>query len=239
MDPSNGPEIPIPTAEWLLDSKRELKAQLSQWRLLICNAELPSGLLMLANLLDTPAGEPPLRLLGLCRQSSEVASLLPDPANDVLVLCQDFLRDGPALPMLRQLLRQSAPPTVLLSLGTPHRVAIRSALAAGVQGLISQETVGRGGVLEALHHLCAGQTFIDPVCRAVLEDTSTASSELSAREVEVLALVAEGCSNRAIAAQLQIAEVTARDHVQRILSKLQVADRAAAAVTGLRLGYLS
>ena len=108
-----------------------------------------------------------------------------------------------------------------------------------MQGLISQETVGRGGVLEALHHLCVGKTFIDPACRAVLEDTSTASSELSIPEVEVLSLVAEGCTNRAIAARLQISEVTARDHVQRILSKLQVADRTAAAVAGLRLGYLS
>ena len=44
---------------------------------------------------------------------------------------------------------------------------------------------------------------------------------------------------RAIAERLQIAEVTARDHVQRILSKLQVPDRTAAAVAGLRLGYLS
>jgi len=239
MEPINRPEIPPPSAAWLLERKRALKAQLSQWRLLICNAELSSGLLLLANLLDNPDGEPPQRLLGFCRQASEVTSLLPDPASDVLVLCQEFLRDGPALPMLRQLLRQSAPPTVLLSLGTPHRVVIRSALEAGVQGLMSQDNVGRGGVLEALQHLSAGRTFIDPLCQAVLEDTSAASSELTARELEVLSLVAEGCTNRAIATRLQIAEVTARDHVQRILSKLQVADRTAAAVAALRLGYLS
>lgn len=239
MEPRNGPEIPIPSAEWLLERKQQLVTQLSQWRLLICSAELPYGLLRLANLLDTPVGEPPQRLLGFCRQASEMATLLPDQASDVLVLCQDFLHDGPALPMLRQLLRQNAPPTVLLSLGTPHRVAIKAALEAGVQGLLSQDNVGRGGVLEALQHLSAGEAFIDPICRAVLDDTSTASAELSAREVEVLSLVAEGCTNRAIAARLQIAEVTARDHVQRILSKLQVADRTAAAVSGLRLGYLS
>jgi DNA-binding NarL/FixJ family response regulator len=127
---------------------------------------------------------------------------------------------------------------VLLSLASPHRVVIRAALAAGVQGLISQENVGRGVVLQALASLGRGQSFLDARCQTVLTDASPASHELTAREVEILALVAEGCTNRTIAERLQIAEVTARDHVQRILSKLQVPDRTAAAVAGLRRGYL-
>jgi DNA-binding NarL/FixJ family response regulator len=140
--------------------------------------------------------------------------------------------------VLGQLLQRPSPPTVLLSLANPHRVVIRAALAAGVQGLISQENVGRGVVLQAVTSLGRGQAFLDARCQAVLAETGPASHELTAREVEILALVAEGCTNRAIAERLQIAEVTARDHVQRILSKLQVPDRTAAAVAGLRLGYL-
>jgi DNA-binding NarL/FixJ family response regulator len=238
MEPSRGPE-PIPSPQWLLHHKREVEARLSQWRLIICTAELPYGLLMLANLLDSPPEEPPQRLLGVCQQAGDLQNLLPDRAGDVLVLCQDMLRDGPALPRLRPLLRRPSPPTVLLSLRTPHRVAVRAALRAGVQGLISQHNVGRGIVLEALQQLALRRSYVDPGCQAVLDDASFASSELSARELEVLELVAQGCTNRAIAERLQIAEVTARDHVQHILAKLQVPDRTAAAVAGLRLGYLS
>lgn len=238
MPHSPGPDAQLPDPAWLQHQQRQVTDLLSRWRLLICTAERPSRLLMLAQLLDQPPGMPPQCLLGLCRRGSDVASRLPAAASDVLVLAQDFLLDGPALPMLRALLVRPAPPTVLLSVSTPHRAAIREAREAGVQALISQANVGRGVLLTALTALSEGQSFLDPDCRAVLDEAGPASAELTAREVEILGLVAEGCTNRRIAERLQIAEVTARDHVQRILSKLQVPDRTAAAVAGLRLDYL-
>jgi len=222
----------------LRQRRRAVNRQLSQWRLLVCTGELPFGLLLLAHLLEGPEGAPPQRLLGICRRGADVPALLPRQAGDVLILCQEFLGDGPALPMLQKVLRRASPPTVLLSLGTPHRVAIQAALAAGVQGVISQQNVGRGVVVEALARLAAGQPYLDGGCQAVLAAEGRAQDELTAREIEILTLVAEGCTNRRIGERLQIAEVTARDHVQRILAKLQVADRTAAAVAGLRLGYL-
>jgi DNA-binding NarL/FixJ family response regulator len=238
MPQSPGPESELPDPAWLLDQQQQVLAQLSRWRLLICTAERPSRLLLLAQLLDRLPEPPPQRLLGLCRRRSDVAARLPSDASDVLVLAQDFLLDGPALPMLSELLQRPTPPTVLLSCCTPHRAVIREARQVGVQALISQANVGRGILLEALAALAEGRPFLDPDCRSVLNEAGPASAELTAREVEILALVAEGCTNRRIAERLQIAEVTARDHVQRILSKLQVPDRAAAAVSGMRLGYL-
>jgi DNA-binding NarL/FixJ family response regulator len=238
MEPPRESDPALPSPEELLHRRRAVGIQLSHWRLLLCTGKLPYGLLMLAQLLDSPDGEPPQRLLGICRRGADGLALLPAEAGDVLLLCQEFLGDGPALPMLREVLRRPSPPTVLLSLGTPHRVAIRDALAVGVQGVISQRNVGRGVVLEALTHLAAGGVYLDSDCQAGLYADGPASAELTAREVEILALVAEGCTNRRIGERLQIAEVTARDHVQHILAKLQVVDRTAAAVTGLRLGYL-
>lgn len=238
MPHSPGPDSQLPDPGWLQRQQRQVAAQLSRWRLLVCTAERPSRLLMLAQLLHHLPEQPPQRLLGLCRRASDVATRLPEAGSDVLVLAQDFLLDGPALPMLAGLLRRPSPPTVLLSLSTPHRAVIREAREAGVQALISQANVGRGILLEALAALAQGRSFLDPDCGAVLHQAGPASAELTAREVEILALVAEGCTNRAIAERLRIAEVTARDHVQSILSKLQVPDRTAAAVAGLRLGYL-
>lgn len=228
----------LPDPQELEVRRRRLGFLLSRWQLLLAIPRRQVGLLMLANLQPPRPGDPPQRLLGICRQAADLHRLVPADGSDVLVLARDFLRDGPALPALAALLRRDHPPTVLLSLGTPHRVAVRAAREAGVQALISQESVGEGGLLEALRGLASGQPFLDAACRAVLEARTPASHELTARELQILALVAEGCTNRVIADRLRIAEVTARDHVQRILSKLQVADRTAAAVAGLRLGYL-
>ena len=72
----------------------------------------------------------------------------------------------------------------------------------------------------------------------LLQGDGDAPDALSRRELEVLPLLADGLTNRQIAARLQIAEVTARDHVQRILQKLQVSDRAAAAAMAVRLGLV-
>ncbi|QPN61785.1 response regulator transcription factor [Synechococcus sp. CBW1002] len=71
-----------------------------------------------------------------------------------------------------------------------------------------------------------------------LDSRERVSDELSEREVEILQLVAEGCSNREIAGRLTIAEVTARDHMQNILRKLRVDNRTAAVLAGVREGYL-
>ncbi len=228
----------LPDPEELLERGRQVRSLLSEWRLLICTPQRPYGQLLLANLLGSPPEEPSQRLLGYCRRGAEAAALLPDQGADVLILSQEILLDGPALPVLQQLLQRPRPPTVLLSLGIPHRVTIQAARKAGVQALISHNRVGQGVALEALNQLKRGEPFLDRGCRALLSSPGTASDELSPRELEILALVAEGCTNRMIATQLQIAEVTARDHVQRILQKLQVPDRTAAAVKALRLGYL-
>jgi len=60
--------------------------------------------------------------------------------------------------------------------------------------------------------------------------------ELTPRDLEVFALVGEGMSNREIAAELFISSKTASVHVSRILAKLSVSNRAAAAAAAQRLG---
>ena len=62
---------------------------------------------------------------------------------------------------------------------------------------------------------------------------------LTAREVEILRLVAKGLTNRQIAKELSVARNTARNHVQNIITKLGVSDRTQAAVRAIELGLLS
>jgi DNA-binding NarL/FixJ family response regulator len=61
---------------------------------------------------------------------------------------------------------------------------------------------------------------------------------LTAREVEILRLVAQGQTNRQIAQNLSIARNTARNHVQHIIAKLGVSDRTQAAVRAIELGFV-
>ena len=58
------------------------------------------------------------------------------------------------------------------------------------------------------------------------------------RELDVLRLVAEGSTNRQIARNLSLAEITVKKHVQSIISKLGVSDRTQAAITAARLGLV-
>jgi len=62
---------------------------------------------------------------------------------------------------------------------------------------------------------------------------------LSAREVEVLELVARGASNKEIAARLWISEATVKTHLIHVYDKLEVADRTSAVTEALRRGILS
>lgn len=78
--------------------------------------------------------------------------------------------------------------------------------------------------------------MVGPGARAELPPGEVALSE---REVEVLVLVARGCSNEAIGQQLIISERTVRTHVSHILEKLQLANRTQAALYALRTGLVA
>ena len=93
-------------------------------------------------------------------------------------------------------------------------------------GYLLKERVFSGAVLaDALTRLCDGETVVDPTIVARLFNRNRSHhpiNTLSAREREVLGLVAEGCSNKAIAEKLIIAERTVEAHVTQIFLKLDV-----------------
>jgi len=110
------------------------------------------------------------------------------------------------------------------------------ALKAGAQGYILKGHVPKE-LLDTIRAVHAGQKRIPPEIAAQLAD-HVADDSLTAREIEVLNLIAAGNSNKLIADRLSIGEATVKSHVTNILSKLSANDRAHAVTIALKRGII-
>jgi two-component system, NarL family, response regulator DevR len=171
----------------------------------------------------------------------EAKSLLKQHDQPFLVITTERLMDGSGLDLIRHAKAQIHPHHCLLVLTHNHRLSIPQTLAAGADALVLEDSINRqsGALLGGLQAIVTGQTYLDPALEACNESDDHEEIEaLSARQLEILQLVAAGLSNREIAERLHLAPTTARDHVQAILKRLQVKNRGAAAVAGVRMGLV-
>lgn len=125
------------------------------------------------------------------------------------------------------------------------------ALQAGASGFLLKETP-TDGIVEAITHVHHGDAVVAPSTTRRLLDHFTGSpsrsprshallarlEELTAREREILRLIAQGLSNAEIAEELVIAENTVKTHVSRILMKLELRDRVQAVVLAYQTGLV-
>jgi len=124
---------------------------------------------------------------------------------------------------------------VVLTTYTGDAQVVR-ALRAGARGYLLKGHVHRE-LLETIRAVHAGQKRIPPEVASELAEHA-ADDELTAREIEVLRLIAAGNSNKLIADQLSIAEETVKSQVSNILSKLSANDRVHAVTIGLKRGII-
>jgi two-component system NarL family response regulator len=110
------------------------------------------------------------------------------------------------------------------------------ALRAGAAGYLLKGSL-RLDLRDAIDAVHAGRTYISHEVRAEI-DAFFGADALSARELEVLALVAQGHANRAVGHQLAIKEETVKAHMSAILVKLGARDRTHAATIAYRRGIL-
>ena len=112
----------------------------------------------------------------------------------------------------------------------------RRAMQAGAQAYILKGNV-RTDLLDTIRAVRAGKKLIHSEVAAELA-SHAADDALSAREIEVLSLIAAGNSNKLVADQLAISEDTVKGHVKSILSKLGVNDRTHAVTAALKRGII-
>jgi two-component system NarL family response regulator len=113
---------------------------------------------------------------------------------------------------------------------------IYRSLQAGARAYILKDAA-REELMAAIRKVHAGERVISPAVGARLAERMT-RAELTAREIEVLKLMAKGRSNKEIGSALGIAEVTVKLHVGHLLTKLNANDRTQAATTALQRGIL-
>lgn len=122
---------------------------------------------------------------------------------------------------------------------------IAAALDAGAAGYITK-TSKADVVIAALKLVAAGGVYvpvqalqrIDAACAPDGDPSSSIRFEFSARQIEVLRLLLQGCSNRQIALELGLAESTVKYHVHSICSALGASSRGEAIVVALRRNFL-
>ncbi|MET0726596.1 MAG: response regulator transcription factor [Leifsonia sp.] len=123
-------------------------------------------------------------------------------------------------------------------------VDIIGAIEAGASGYLLK-AAPQAEIIEGVRAVARGQTVLAPTIAAALvervrsgADAESAVPRLSARELEVLRLVAAGHSNPRIAAELFIGEATVKTHLLHVFEKLEVSDRTRAVTRAMELGLL-
>ena len=139
-------------------------------------------------------------------------------------------------------LRDELPTRVLLVSANQDATIVYHALQQGAAGYLPKES-SRAEIVNAVLDCANGKDVVAPQLASGLAVEIRRRAEpsgptLSAREREVLTLIAEGGSIPAIAKQLFLAPSTVKTHVQRLYEKLGVGDRAAAVAEAMRRGLL-
>jgi NarL family two-component system response regulator LiaR len=149
--------------------------------------------------------------------------------------------DGIAL--TRGLKAAADPPRVVILTMQERENDVLAALAAGADAYCVKSS-NPETVIDAVRTAAAGGAYFDPrIAHVVLRRLSgsaapPASSPLTPRETEILALVAEGVGNAEIALRLHLGLGTVKGHLADILHKLAASDRAQAAVIAFRRGLI-
>jgi len=178
-----------------------------------------------------------IEVVGSAQDGAEALRLIARTGPDVVLM--DLRMPGMSGTEAIRALRREDPrrPRVLVLTTYDTDRDIRGALEAGADGYLLKDA-RREDLLHAVHDLAAGRPVLSTAARAVLTASQDPRRRLSGREAEVLRLVADGCTNRAVGSRLGIGEATVKTHLGHVYEKLGVADRASAVRTAWELGLV-
>ncbi|MEU5310179.1 response regulator transcription factor [Streptomyces sp. NPDC021562] len=184
---------------------------------------------------------PGFTVLGEASNGGEAVALTTALDPDV-VLMDLRMPGGGGVDAIRELTRRGARARVLVVTTYDTDTDTLPAIEAGATGYLLKDAP-REELFTAVRAAAQGRTVLSPavasrLVSAVRAPGAPGNEPLSAREREVLALVARGTSNREIARELFISEATVKTHLTHLYTKLGVNDRAAAVATAYQRGIL-
>lgn len=143
---------------------------------------------------------------------------------------------GGGIVAMREILRIDPRACILMLTTYDTEQDVLHAIEAGARGYLLKD-IAPSELVAAIRRAARGEECIPPGIAARLAE-SKSSESLSARELEVLVLLAKGLTNRELGSTLGMSEFTAKTHVSHILGKLDAADRAEAVGTAIRRGII-
>jgi DNA-binding NarL/FixJ family response regulator len=190
--------------------------------------------------------DPEMEVVAEAADGVEAVSLARAEHPDVVLMDIRMPRlDG--LTATKQVLALPDPPRVLVLTTFDRNDWVYEALKAGASGFLLKDVRG-SQLTDAIRTVAAGDALLAPsITRRLIEEfvartpnvSSRSSDVLTARELEVLRLLAAGLSNAEIAEQLVVELSTVKTHVNRMLSKLDLRDRTQAVVYAYETGLVA
>jgi DNA-binding NarL/FixJ family response regulator len=168
---------------------------------------------------------------------AQAEKLTPD-----VVLLDLRLPGGDGLEACRQIKAHRPETRIVVLTSFPDEEMLFEAIAAGADGYVLKQ-IGSGDLLMALERAGRGESLLDPSLTARVfakmrevhrQERARAFADLNSQEMQILAGIAEGKTNREIGDKLHLSEKTVRNYVSRILDKLSLSSRAQAGAYAAR-----
>ena len=203
-------------------------------------------LLVRAGLKMVLDAEPDIEVVGEAADGEQVLDVARRTQPDVVLMdIRMPVLDG--LEAARRLLAREDAPRVLVLTTFDEEEYLYEALRAGTSGFLLKVSPPEQ-LIGAVRTVAAGNALIDPAVtrrviaafgrRVATKPPPATLQELTARELEVLQLMARGLSNQEIAAELIVGDATVKTHVARVLMKLGLRDRVQAVVFAYEYGIV-
>ncbi|WP_066900384.1 response regulator transcription factor [Mycolicibacterium houstonense] len=183
-------------------------------------------------------------IIAECADGDEVPDAVARYRPDVVVMDLRMKRvDG--IEATRRLTAADGPPVLALTTFNDDEL-LSGALRAGANGFVLKDSSAEE-LIRAVRAVAQGDSYLDPAVtsrvlttyRKSAEPRHAAVGDLTARELDVLRLIAKGHSNAEIADQLSISGLTVKSHIGHIFIKLDLRDRAAAIIHAYDTGLVS
>mgnify|MGYP003287433421 CR=1 FL=1 len=175
---------------------------------------------------------PHIRIVGEASDGESAIALAERRRPDVVIM--DIRMPGmDGLEATKELSRKAPEIAVLVFTAYSERSLLGRGLESGAKGYILKEAP-HGTLLRAIEKVANGEGYIDPALMPAFLPGRDRDEMLTAREREILQLLADGMSNADVAAKLFISQETVKSHVRHILTKLEADTRTQAVAIALR-----